>query len=62
MRRNTLDESVKSMSIISKNPKRIKQLSWSREFRENTQHLSVVPRPQCVRTIWLKSKEEREKT
>jgi hypothetical protein len=53
----------KKMSIMTKDPKRRKQLTWSREFREYTQHMSIVPRPQAVRTTWLKNKnsEEEEK-
>jgi len=48
------------MIIASKNPKRIGQLLWSKNFRERTQHLSVAPRPQYVRTAWIKDPKNKE--
>lgn len=44
------------MSIKVKDPRRTKQLEWSKRFRERTSHMSFVPRPQAVRTIYLKKK------
>jgi len=50
---------VRNLAVVTKNPKRIKQLLWSKDFRERTQHLSIVPRPQCVRTVWVRLKKMR---
>jgi hypothetical protein len=33
---------------------RNEKIQWLRKHREMTQYLSVVERPQAVRTLWLK--------
>jgi len=38
----------------NKNVERTKKLKWMRQLRDRTQHLSLVLRPQMVRTIWMR--------
>jgi len=46
------------MKIMTRNPTRRKHLIWSRKFREETTYMSLVPRPQTVRMIYLKEKHK----
>jgi len=45
------------MKIMAKDPVRRRHLSWSKTFREDTGHMSLVPRPQTVRTLWRKERK-----